>query len=285
MNETVRDYCTAAGVEFTRCRPYRKNDQAHVEQKNGAVVRRMVGYRRLEGLEAAAALAELYRPVRLFVNFFQPSFKLAEKSRDGAVVRKRYHAPATPCQRLLEDPRVAEEVRARLRSTASGLDPVQLLRDIRAAQQRLVEIADRTGVGEHAAPTRPTLEEFLKGLRSAWRGGEVRPTAQPKPKAKRGRRRPDPFAKVTAQLHERFCAEPWLTSRELLARLRAEVPDTYPEKLLRTLQRRVKQWRSEAARRPVFGAGSGDAVGSSSAATGAPAAAAGVADAATGMAG
>ena len=87
MNETVRDYCAAAGVEFTRCRPYRKNDQAFVEQKNGAVVRRIVGYRRLEGLEAAAALAELYRSARLFVNFFQPSFKLAEKSRDGAVVR------------------------------------------------------------------------------------------------------------------------------------------------------------------------------------------------------
>ena len=63
MNETVRDYCQAAGVVFTRCRPYRKNDQAWVEQKNGAVVRRIVGYRRFEGLEAAAALA-LARRVR-----------------------------------------------------------------------------------------------------------------------------------------------------------------------------------------------------------------------------
>jgi hypothetical protein len=285
MNETVRDYCAAAGVEFTRCRPYRKNDQAHVEQKNGAVVRRIVGYRRLEGLEAAAALAELYRSARLFVNFFQPSFKLAEKSRDGAVVRKRYHAPATPHQRLLEDPRVPEEMRARLRSMESGLDPVQLLRDIRAAQQRLVEIADRTGVGEHGAPTQPTLEEFLAGLRTAWREGEVRPTAQAKPKAKRGRRRPDPFAAVAARLHERFCAEPWLTSRELLGRLQADVPDTYPEKLLRTLQRRVKQWRGEAARRLVFGAGPDGAAGSGCEATETAVAATGVADAATGLAG
>jgi hypothetical protein len=87
INETVRDYCQAAGIEFTRCRPYRKNDQAFVEQKNGAVVRRIVGYRRLEGLEAAAAPAQLYATVRLFVNFFQPSFKLAEKERDGARVR------------------------------------------------------------------------------------------------------------------------------------------------------------------------------------------------------
>ena len=59
MNETVQDYCKAAGVEFTRCRPYRKNDQAWVEQKNGAVVRRIAGYRRYVGLEAAATLGGL----------------------------------------------------------------------------------------------------------------------------------------------------------------------------------------------------------------------------------
>ncbi|WP_245624522.1 ISNCY family transposase [Belnapia moabensis] len=285
LNETVRDYCAAAGVAFTRCRPYRKNDQAHVEQKNGAVVRRIVGYRRFEGLEAAAALADLYRSVRLFVNFFQPSFKLAEKSRDGAVVRKRYHAPATPYQRLLEDPRVTEEIKAHLRRMASSLDPVRLLRDIRTAQQRLVEIADRTGTGEQAAPTQPTLEEFLKGLRTAWREGEVRPTAQPKPKAKRERRRPDPLVQVTAQLHDWFCASPWLTARELLARLQAELPDSYPEALLRTLQRRLKQWRGDAARQLVFGAGSEARARSDGEATGAPVAATGVADEATGMAG
>jgi len=261
MNETVQAYCAAAAVEFTRCRPYRKNDQAWVEQKNGAVVRRMVGYRRLEGLEEAAALAELYGAVRLFVNFFQPSFKLAAKSRDGAVVRKRYHAPATPYQRLLADGRVSEAVRERLRAVHAGLDPVRLLQDIRLAQGRLVEIADRTdrtAGAERAAVTAPTLEEFLAGLRTAWREGEVRPTAQAKPKAKRGRRRPDPFAAVTARLHEWFAAEPWRTSRELLGRLQAEIPDRYPEKLLRTLQRRLKQWRGEAARQLVFGSSGRD---------------------------
>jgi hypothetical protein len=122
MNETVRDYCQESGVAFTRCRPYRKNDQAWVEQKNGAVVRRMVGYRRFEGLEAAAELARLYAAVRLFVNFFQPSFKLAEKERDGARVRKRYHQPATPHQRLLADPRTPDEVRYRVNAMAATLD-------------------------------------------------------------------------------------------------------------------------------------------------------------------
>jgi hypothetical protein len=255
LNETVRDYCAAAGVEFTRCRPYRKNDQAFVEQKNGAVVRRAVGYRRLEGLEAAAALAELYRSLRLFVNAFQPSFKLAEKSRDGAVVRKRYHAPETPHQRLLADPRVPEEVRARVTALAAGLDPVRLLAEIRAAQARLVEIADRrAGDGIGDAPSGPTLEEFLVGLRTAWREGEVRPTAKPKVKSMRWwRTRVDPFAGAWPQLRAWFDAEPDRTARELLERLVAQQGGGPGEAQLRTLQRRLKIWRAEKARELVFG--------------------------------
>ena len=194
MNETVRDYCLAAGIAFTRCRPYRKNDQAWVEQKNGAVVRRIVGYRRFEGLAAAAALAELYVSVRLFVNFFQPSFKLAEKTREGAKVYKRYHPPATPYQRLMADPRASEEVKRQVEAQRTELDPVRLLSDIRAVQQRLVEIADTPEMV--AAIEQPPLEQFLTGLRTAWQEGEVRPTARPKQKAKRLRRRPDPLQQL-----------------------------------------------------------------------------------------
>ena len=78
---------------FTRCRPWRKNDQAFVEQKNGAVVRHMVGYRRLEGPEAVAALSRLYATARLFVNFFQPSFSWRARRATAPGVRKRYHLP------------------------------------------------------------------------------------------------------------------------------------------------------------------------------------------------
>ena len=98
INETLRSYCEREGIAFTRSRAYRKNDQAHVEQKNGAVVRRMVGYGRYTGIAAATELARLYRSMRLYVNFFQPSFKLLEKTRDGARVSKRYHPPLTPFQ-------------------------------------------------------------------------------------------------------------------------------------------------------------------------------------------
>jgi hypothetical protein len=253
INETVQTYCKDTGMEFTRCRPYRKNDQAWVEQKNGAVVRRMVGYRRYEGLEAAAALARLYTAARLFVNFFQPSFKLAEKSRDGARVKKRYHPPATPYQRLIADPRTSEEARLRLAAINTNLDPVGLLKEIRVVQQQLVEISDRPVTGEIPPIMESTLEQFLSGLRTAWREGESRPTSKPKTKAKRGRRRPDPLAEVTTLMREWFEAEPWKTSRELLERLQAEQPGDYPHGLLRTLQRRLKVWRGEAAHKMVFG--------------------------------
>ena len=86
MNETIKAWCLREKVTFTRCRPYRKNDQAHVEQKNGAIVRRMVGYQRYAGIAAATELGGFYRNMRLFVNFFQPSFKLLEKRREGAQV-------------------------------------------------------------------------------------------------------------------------------------------------------------------------------------------------------
>jgi hypothetical protein len=256
MNETVRDYCAAEKVELTRCRPYRKNDQAHVEQKNGEIVRRMVGYRRYEGIAAAEQLAKLYAPVRLFVNAFQPSFKLAEKSRDGARVTKRYHKPLTPCDRLLVDARLAEAARERIVGLRADLDPVRLLAEIRSAQKTLITLADATGevrIGGLPPEQTAPIDTFLAGLRTAWQDGEVRPTSRPKPKAKRGRRRPDPLAAVTDELHAWFDADPTSTGRQLLERLQETYPGCYPDGLVRTVQRRLKIWRSVMARALVFG--------------------------------
>jgi len=253
MNETVRSYCAEAGVEFTRCRPYRKNDQAWVEQKNGAVVRRTVGYRRYKGLEAASILARLYNSMRLYLNHFQPSFKLAGKERDGSRVRKRYHKPATPYARLIADARTTDELRRSMEAVHTTLDPVALLRDICALQGELVTLADRPASHGAAPPTAPSLEQFLSGLRTAWQDGEVRPTARTKPSAERGRRRPDPFAAVTGTLWIWFEAEPWRTSHELLDRLMTEHPEAFKAGQIRTLQRRSKSWRSEVAHKLVFG--------------------------------
>jgi hypothetical protein len=84
MNEVVIPWCRGQKLEVTRSRAYKKNDQAFVEQKNGAVVRRLMGYGRFDGAETARVMARLYAAARLYVNFFQPSFKLKEKRREGA---------------------------------------------------------------------------------------------------------------------------------------------------------------------------------------------------------
>jgi hypothetical protein len=192
--------------------------------------------------------------LRLFVNFFQPSLRLAGEVRDGAKVKKQYHPPATPCQRLLLDTRTSADGRVRVNAIYAKLDPVLLLREIRAAQTHLVVIADRPVTGDTDPPTAPTIEQFLSGLRTAWRDGETRPTDKPTAKAWRGLRRPDPFVAVTAMLREWFEAEPRRKTRELFERLQGERPGVFPDGQLRTLQRRMKEWRRARVRDLVFGA-------------------------------
>ena len=252
INDAVLNYCTQAGIEFTRSRPYRKNDQAWVEQKNGSIVRRLVGYRRLEGIAAAEALSQLYAASRLFVNFFQPSFKLAEKKRFGARVRKRYHAPETPCARLLRSDAVPEEMKERLRAVATTLDPLRLLDEIRSAQYRLAGLA--AGESPHVVPRRDgELDQFLRSLATAWHEGEVRPTHRSQPKPRRDwRTRKDPFEAVWPRILGWLQAEPDRTAVELLHRLQCEQPGEFPDGQLRTLQRRLRLWRRAAARRLVF---------------------------------
>lgn len=251
MNETIKAWCAQADVAFTRCRPYRKNDQAHVEQKNGAIVRRMVGYRRYAGIAAARELSRFYRILRLFVNFFQPSFKLREKRRDGAQVTKWYHPPLTPYQRVLAHPDIAQTAKDDLTGIFGVLDPVALLAEIRLSQARLTKLADEGPQPDEADP-KADVARFLEGLRHAWKEGEVRPTARSKPVTPRGRRRPDPLAAVATDLRLWFEQEPSQTGRELLEKLQNAHTGSYPDGLLRTVQRRVKIWRSDMAKALVF---------------------------------
>jgi hypothetical protein len=175
VNDKLIEYCLSHGIELTRSRPYRKNDQAWIEQKNGAVVRKLLGYRRFEGIAAANAITRLYGASRLFVNFFQPSFKLASKHRDGAQVSKRYHPPQTPCERLLQAESIPEGAKSKLREVARALDPLKLLEEMRAVQAHLTALADGQ-IPPSSTPEPPDLAAFVAGLCSAWRAGEVRPT-------------------------------------------------------------------------------------------------------------
>jgi hypothetical protein len=175
VNDRLIEYCLGHGIELTRSRPYRKNDQAWIEQKNGAIVRKMLGYRRFEGLAAARAITRLYGASRLFVNFFQPSFKLASKHRDGAKVTKRYHPPQTPCDRLLHAESLPAIAKDKLREISAALDPLKLLEEMRAVQAYLAALADGEAPPAMTAEP-PNLATFVAGLSSAWHNGEIRPT-------------------------------------------------------------------------------------------------------------
>jgi len=131
------EYGARAEITFTRGRAYRKNDQCYVEQKNGSVVRQMVGYDRFEGDLAYHQLAELYRALRLYVNVFQPALKLVLKRREGSQVYRRYDAAQTPVQRLRAADVLDDPSRARLVALYEALDPVQVVRQLQHLQTAL----------------------------------------------------------------------------------------------------------------------------------------------------
>lgn len=141
LNSHLLSYCQQEQLTFTRSRPYKKNDQAYVEQKNWSIVRHLVGYGRYEGQKAWDALQRLYDGVRLYVNFFQPSMKLLSKERVGAKVKKHYDDAKTPYQRVLIDAHVAPEVKARLEQEYLTLNPLALLRQMHRLQAALWELA------------------------------------------------------------------------------------------------------------------------------------------------
>ena len=126
INATLYSYCIAEQITFTRSRPYQKNDQAHVEQKNWSVVRHTVGYDRLETPEELSLLGSIYAHLRLYINFFQPVLKLVAKERvDGKTIHTYDHAK-TPFRRVLELESLPVEIKAHLTDQYLHLNPVAL---------------------------------------------------------------------------------------------------------------------------------------------------------------
>lgn len=130
INDLLYRYCLDEQITFTRSRPYQKNDQAHVEQKNWSVVRHTVGYDRWETEQELALLESIYDDLRLYINFFQPSLKLIAKERIGNKTRKRYDSAKTPYQRVLERQDISLEAKARLTHLYVQLNPAELRRRI-----------------------------------------------------------------------------------------------------------------------------------------------------------
>lgn len=145
INHHLLRYCKEHELTFTRCRPYRKNDQCHVEQKNWSIIRRTVGYDRYEGAAACKALAELYQAMRLYQNFFQPCMKLINKERRstarGERTVKHYDTARTPYRRVLESAVLSEKEAERLKRQYELLNPKVLLAEVRRLQRKLWEQA------------------------------------------------------------------------------------------------------------------------------------------------
>lgn len=140
INNHLYRYCQEEKITFTRTRSYRKNDNCFVEQKNYSVVRRAVGYGRHHTPEEQALLNDLYKDLRLFTNFFQPSMKLIKRTREGSKVVKKYDKPLTPYRRILASPDVSDSDKAKLKALYRNLNPAALKRRITKLQQRLLRL-------------------------------------------------------------------------------------------------------------------------------------------------
>lgn len=258
INYELLRYCERERITFTRSRAYRKNDQAHVEEKNGSVVRRLVGYDRYEGWDAWQALSALYRVLRLYVNFFQPSMKLASKERQGSQVTKRYDQAQTPYQRVLSSNAVQDALKESLRRQYQELDPVFLLQELERRQDQFwrhawSRTADMPTTGtpavvvstevanEAAERIAATGDRALKDTSSKRAYRRTRKPSVPHT----WRTRVDPFEDVWSQVRILLEIDPSQTAKQVLQKLQVRYPDRFPDCQLRTLQRRVKAWRRE----------------------------------------
>ena len=147
INHHLLTYCQRNEITFTRSRPYRKNDSAHVEQKNWSVVRRLIGYGRYRSRESLRLLQRVYSLVRQYINYFQPVMKLRSKTRNGARVHKVYDEARTPYQRLLEYDVLDLEERQTMQRHYEFLNPLRLRNQIDQGVGALLRTAQTNSLG------------------------------------------------------------------------------------------------------------------------------------------
>lgn len=172
INDQVWAFCQRRGhpVQFTRSRPYKKDDNAHIEQKNWTHVRKLVGWERYDSPAALAALNALYRDLRLFQNLFQPSMKLLRKVRLGSRLIRRYAAPQTPWDRVLASPEADAAKVTDLQRLLARTDPFVLSARIDAQLEQLWALARRARPPRASVPTKPQPRAV-----TPWRGWTFSP--------------------------------------------------------------------------------------------------------------
>jgi hypothetical protein len=275
INEELVAYCEQEQITFTRGRPYQKRDQCFVEQKNGAIVRQVVGYDRFVGERAYRQLTELYRGLRLYVNCFQPSMKLRSKHRDGKKVRCVYDPAKTPLQRLLLSGVLPAQKQQELTKVAYALDPIRLFQQLERLQQAIFRCAVSCSPFVSNTPSasiRVFSMEYCTAGKFPAEGSIPDPAAefrtlyreQERRKRVLGWRRTqkDPFAGEWEQITSWVIANPERSSGDIFRELQRRSPGQYQPLQIRTLQRGMRkirahlletfeeQWQDEVIRGP-----------------------------------
>jgi len=177
INDHLYAFCqrpAGQAIQFTRSRPYKKDDNAHVEQKNWTHVRKLIGWDRYDSTEALQALNALYADLRLFQNLFQPSMKLAAKIRQGSRLIRRYDRPQTPFERVCACPEADPRKLAALRRVLQTTDPFALSVHLDQQLERLSRLAHRPSPQPREARPLPRR----RTTRSPWHGWTFSPRIQ-----------------------------------------------------------------------------------------------------------
>lgn len=251
INYDVMHYCEQKNITFTRARPFKKNDQAHVEEKNGSIVRRIIGYDRYESETAWKIMSNLYALLRLYINFFQPSLKLLEKVREGSKTIKKYDKAKTPYQRVLLSDHIAQSVKNELTQQYNKLDPIVLQTEIKKLQEQLWMFA-------YTGNIRPLSDE-LEASPSTSDKFQESPNAAPRfyrktkkaPRKRDWRTRRDQFEHVKDYIEQEIQYRPTIHAKEILEKLMQTFPNQFCNGHLRTLQRRVSEIRIQQNNREL----------------------------------
>ena len=158
INQILYKYCRREGIEFTRSRPNRKNDNAYIEEKNWTHVRKVFGYLRYDNYEELAIMNGLYRnELRLYKNLFQPVMKLVSKERIGGSVKRKYDTPKTPYKRLMDSGQMPEATSKQLEAVYLSLNPAQLKRSIDTKSDKLYRTYEGKTRSQQVDPMRKVV--------------------------------------------------------------------------------------------------------------------------------
>ncbi len=257
INEAWLRYCEQEQLTFTRGRPELKNDQCYVEQKNGDIVRQVVGYDRFVGVQACQQLGELYRGLRLYVNCFQPSMKLQGKHSDGRKVRLVYDGAKTPLQRLLLSEALPASRQHEWKEMAQALDPVRLFEQVKELQQALFIHATSASPRFEETAVVPVQRFSVERCTTGSPLAEILCPEMVRQPQKQGDELPsicsllewhrtchDPFKEVWELVASWVLVHPERTSGAILRDLQRLFPDRYQPSHLRTLQRGLRKIRA-----------------------------------------